>query len=222
MFSESNLSPSNKSGLLIYDQTFEDIQQIKDQNFTIDTDEMERIDKALYQYFGVNEAILQNTADEATFNQFYESVIEPFGIALGEALSKVLLTGTQVRKGNRIMFSSSYLEYASTDSKIKVANLLTTTGTGTRNEVRDIFQLPRDPNGDVYMVRGEYYVMDRDNNIIAESGGRSEHGTTVLDEPDTFDDLDEPDDVDDDDEVSRALSRQISRLIERRLSEISP
>ena len=222
VFSESNLSPSNKSGLLIYDQTFEDIQQIKDQNFTIDTDEMERIDKALYQYFGVNEAILQNTADEATFNQFYESVIEPFGIALGEALSKVLLTGTQVRKGNRIMFSSSYLEYASTDSKIKVANLLTTTGTGTRNEVRDIFQLPRDPNGDVYMVRGEYYVMDRDNNIIAESGGRSEHGTTVLDEPDTFDDLDEPDDVDDDDEVSRALSRQISRLIERRLSEISP
>jgi hypothetical protein len=103
-----------------------------------------------------------------------------------------------------------------------VANLLTTTGTGTRNEVRDIFQLPRDPNGDVYMVRGEYYVMDRDNNIIAESGGRSEHDSTVLDEPDTFDDLDEPDDVDDDDEVSRALSRQISRLIERRLSEISP
>lgn len=218
VFSESNLSPSNKSGLLIYDQTFEDIQQIKDQNFTIDTDEMERIDKALYAYFGINEDILQNTADETTFNLFYESVVEPWGIALGEALSKVLLTNTQVRKGNRIMFSSSYLEYASTDSKIKVANMLTTTGTGTRNEVRDIFQLPRDPNGDVYMVRGEYYVMDRDNKIIAESGGRTDHDTTVLD---PMDDLDEPEEPDEQDEVSRALSRQISQLIARRTSEMT-
>jgi hypothetical protein len=177
---------------------------------------MKRIDNALYAYFGINEKILNAEFDEQVWNAFYESTIEPVALMLGERLSLMLLSPTQVRKGNRIMFSSSYLEYASIDSKIKAANLLTTTGTGMRNEVRDIFQLPRDPNGDVYMVRGEYYVMDRDNNIIAESGGRTDHDGSWHDD---LSDLDEPDEPDLD-EVSRAINARISKLIESRLSEV--
>jgi hypothetical protein len=92
-----------------------------------------------------------------------------------------MLTPTQVRKGNRIMFSSSYLEYASTDSKIKVANLLTTTGSGTRNEVRDIFQLPHVEGGDVFTLRGEFYMVDDENNVVAESGGHSQHDSSWYD-----------------------------------------
>ena len=217
LFSEANLGRDNTSGLLLYDQTFESIEQLKtDNHYVIDPDEMKRIDKALYAYFGINEKILNAEFDEQVWNAFYESTIEPVALMLGERLSLMLLSPTQVRKGNRIMFSSSYLEYASIDSKIKAANLLTTTGTGMRNEVRDIFQLPRDPNGDVYMVRGEYYVMDRDNNIIAESGGRTDHDGSWHDD---LSDLDEPDEPDLD-EVSRAINARISKMIESRLSEV--
>ena len=172
-FSDQNLGPSNKTGLMVYDQTFEDIRQVDNKSFVADEDMVARIDRVLFAYFTINEHILNGDFTDQQWNAFYESCIETKAIQLGTVLTKMLLTDTQIRKGNRIMFSSSYLEYASTDAKIKVAGLLTTTGTGTRNEVRDIFQLPRDPNGDVYMVRGEYYVMDRENNIIAESGGRS-------------------------------------------------
>jgi hypothetical protein len=218
-FSDSNLGPSNTSALMVYDQTWEDITQLKtDNHYTVDPEEMERINKALYAYFGVNEKILRSEFDEQTWNAFYENVIEPVAIMMGERITLMLLTATQVRKGNRIMFSSSYLEYASIDSKIKAANLLTTTGTGTRNEVRDIFQLPRDEHGDVYLVRGEYYVMGRDNVIIAESGGRTTHDETDVDD---FDDIDEPDETDDDDDVTRALRSQAAHLIDRRVGEVT-
>lgn len=176
-FAKANLDPSsNKTGLLVYDQTFEDIEQIKSQNYTVDTDEMERIDKALYAYFGINEKILNNSYNESEWAAFYEGVIEPFAISLGNRLTMMLLTPTQVRNGNHIMFSSGYLEYATTDSKIKVATAFMTAGLGTRNEVRDIFQLPRVPGGDVFVLRGEYYMVDEENNVIAESGGHGGSG----------------------------------------------
>lgn len=222
-FSDSNLGPSNKSALMVYDQTWEDIKQIDPKNYTIDADEMARIDKVLYAYFGINEKILNSDFDEDAFSAYYENVIEPFAIQLGEKLSQIILSPTQVRKGNRIMFSSSYLEYASTNSKIKVANLLTTTGTGTRNEVRDIFQLPRLPGGDLFLVRGEYYAMDMANNIIAESGGRTEH-TAEYFADDDLTSIDEPPDDQgieyEDDEIDR-LSRQLTAaIIRKRVGEV--
>ena len=205
-FSESNLGPANTSGLLLYDQTFEDIKQIDEQHFTIDADGMARIDKALFTYFGINENILQAKYNEEEWGAFYESVIEPFAIKLGESLTKMLLTATQVRKGNHVMFSSSRLEYATPETKLKVVSALMDRGGMTFNQSLDVFQLPHMPGGDVRMIRGEYYLLDEDNNIIAESGGHSDaervKATEVADpnEPPDEDAPDEPDDLLDSDE----------------------
>lgn len=174
-FSKSNFGPGNKSALVLYDNRLADLKQIDQDHYTIEPEEMERIDKALYQYFGINEKILQNSYNEQEWSAFYEGVIEPFALMLGMRLTKMLLTPTQVRKGNHIMFSSSYLEYATTDSKIKVARFMAETGSGRRNEIRDIFQLPHTKGGDVFTLRGEFYMVDEENNIVAESGGHSQH-----------------------------------------------
>ena len=210
----------NQSGLILHDNRIDSLTQVKSDHYTIDPDEMKRINDALYSYFGINESILHNTYDEAGWAAFYEGVIEPFALMLSHRLTWMLLTPTQVRKGNHIMFSSGYLEYATTDSKIKVATLYATTGTGTKNEIRDIFQLPRLPNGDVFMVRGEIYITDEDNNVIAESGGHGEHSTSYVDD---LADLDEPDDGSDDmDDLTRALNAKVSQMIERRLKRLEP
>lgn len=214
-FAEDNLDPrKNTYGLMLYDGSIQDLQQVKNQSYTVDPTEMERINKACYAYFGINEDILQNKYDDRTWASFYEGPIESFALAIGEGMSARYLTRTQRIKGNRIMFSSNYLEYASTDSKIKVANLLTTTGTGTKNEVRDIFQLPRLANGDVFMVRGEIYITDEDNNIIAESGGHGDGSwhddLSDLDEP-------EPDEVDD---LTRAFGEKVAEIVRRRLEGV--
>ena len=99
-----------------------------------------------------------------------------------------------VRKGNYIMFSSGYLEYATPDTKVKVVGSMLERGIMNVNEARDVFQLPHLPGGTARMIRGEYYMIDDDNKIIAESGGRTDHDTTTVDEPDL---LDEPEDNDD-------------------------
>lgn len=176
-FGKSNLGPSNTSGMMVYDNSWETIQQIKEQSYTIDPDEMARIDKKLYVYFGINEKILTNSYDEATWAAFYEGVVEPFAIMLGEQLTKMLLTRTQRTHGNHIMFSSSYLEYATPESKLKVIRESIDRGIITINEARDIQQLPRIDGGDVRVFRGEYYLVDEDNNVVAESGGHNSSNT---------------------------------------------
>lgn len=172
-FGESNLGPTNTSGLLVYDNTWEDIQQIKEQSYTVDTTEMNRIDKALYIWFGINEHILTNDYTEEQWGAFYEGVIEPFALMLGEQLTKMLVTPIQRRHGNRIMFSSSYLEYATPESKRKVIDDMLDRGTITWNQAADILQMPHFPGGDMRILRGEFYILDEDNNVIAESGGHN-------------------------------------------------
>lgn len=216
VFSDSNLSPSNRTGLMIYDQTFEDIRQIDNDPYVADDAAADRIDKALYAYFGINEKILTNSYNSEEWAAFYEGVIEPFALALSTKLTKMLLTPTQVRKGNCIMFSSGYLEYATPDTKVKVVGAMLDRGIYTVNESRDVLQLPRIFGGDVRMIRGEYYMIDDNNNIIAESGGRSSHDVNNG-WHDDLDDIDEPDDHDDTDDVTRALRAQASRLIGRRV-----
>jgi HK97 family phage portal protein len=193
-FSQSNFGSDNKSALVLYDNRIDSLQQIDQDHFTIEPEEMERIDKALYQYFTINESILKGDFTEAQWAGFYELCIEPKLIALGSALTRMLLTRTQVRKGNYIMFSSGYLEYATPDTKVKVVGSMLERGIMNVNEARDVFQLPHLPGGTARMIRGEYYMIDDDNNIIAESGGRTDHDTTTVDEPDL---LDEPEDNDD-------------------------
>ena len=197
-FSQSNFGAENKSALVLYDNRIDSLQQIDQDHYTIEPEEMERIDKALYQYFGINEKILQNSYNEQEWSAFYEGVIEPFALMLGTKLTKMLLTPTQVRKGNHIMFSSSYLEYATTDSKIKVARFMAETGSGRRNEIRDIFQLPHTKGGDVFTLRGEFYMVDEENNVVAESGGHSQHDTSWSDDDHGWSDNDTNDgDTDD-------------------------
>lgn len=220
-FAESNLSSANKSGLMLYDSTIEDLKQVQSQHYTIDPEEMERIDKSLYAYFTINEKILNGSYTEQEWAAFYESCIEPKAIMIGNAITKMLLTPTQVRKGNRFMLSSSYLEYATPESKLKVVSAMLDRGVYTFNQALDVFQLPHVPGGDVRMIRGEYYLIDKDNNIIAESGGRTDHETNYVDDDDGEGDdvLDDAGDLDGEDEIEK-LSRELAKLAQRSLKSL--
>ena len=101
------------------------------------------------------------------------------------------------------MFSSSYLEYATPESKRKVINDMLDRGAITWNQAADILQIPHFPGGDMRILRGEFYILDENNNVVAESGGHNST-TDASDEqdPDSVppdeDEGDSPDnDVDD-------------------------
>lgn len=141
-FAETNLSALNRSGLLLYDQTFDSVEQVNHKSFVIDPDEMARIESHVYTYFGVNEDILQNKYDEDTWDAFYEGDIEPFAIQLSEALDQSLFTVRERRAGNRVSFSSNRLEYMSAASKRNMIRDMLDRGVMTPNEGREILQMP--------------------------------------------------------------------------------
>ena len=198
-FYVDNLSAANRTGLMLYDNTFQDIKQIEEQRFIIDEEEMERVTKPIYSYFGISEDIMENKFDEDRWSAWYEGRVEQFLVGLSEALTKALFTMQEVLRGNHVMFSSSRLQYASNRTKLELISKLGGMGFLRVNEAREIMQMPPIEGGDARIVRGEYYLIDDENNIIAESGGHNGNGVNHSGwYHGQWDDLDEPDFDDDD------------------------
>ena len=53
-FARDNLSGYNNTPLMVYDSTFTSIEQLKAQNWTIPSEEMDRIENNVFDYFGAN------------------------------------------------------------------------------------------------------------------------------------------------------------------------
>ena len=155
-FYQDNLSDENKTGLMLYDNTFDSIQQIQNSSFIIDTDEMERINDSVFGYFGINEDILHNHYTEETWGAYYEGKVEPWAVQVSEALTKMFFSSVERRHGNYVMFSSNRLEYASNASKRNMVRDMVDRGIMSINEAREVLQLPPIPGGDMFVARGEY------------------------------------------------------------------
>ena len=156
-FAASNLAASNTSGLLLYDNTLEDMQQVDQESYTMSKDDQDYIRRDIYGYFGVNEKILQNDYDEDIWNAYYEGVIEPFAVQLGAALTAMTFSKLERSYGNYIMFSANRLSYASNTTKLNFAEKMTDRGMVDVNTVMDVFQMPHVPEEqNVRVIRGEY------------------------------------------------------------------
>lgn len=170
-FAKDNISSENTSGLLLYDQTIQDLKQVEAERYVIDADELAAIEENAFNYFGMSKKVLQNDFDENQWDAYYESRVEPFAIQLSEGLTKALYTEIEQAHGNRVMFSSNRLEYASNASKRNMIRDMTDRRIMTINEAREVLQLPPVPGGDVFIYRGEYVVMDMQGNVTYTSGG---------------------------------------------------
>lgn len=153
---EENLSAENTGGIFLVDAKYSDVKQIDSKAFVVDAEQMKIINENVYNYFGVNEAILQNKFNEEQFNAWYEGKLEPFIVQLGLALTNMTFSDHEIAFGNEIMFSANRLQYASTNSKLLVSQQLFDRGILSQNDVCDIWQLPHIEGGDKRYIRGEY------------------------------------------------------------------
>lgn len=156
-FYKQNLSSENTTNLMMYDATFASFEQLKSQNWTIPSSEMERIENNVFDYFGINRRILQNAYDENAWDAFYEGAVEPFALSLGEAMSQATFTMRE-RPANKIMFSSNRLEYASASSKRNMIRDMVDRGIISLNDALEILQMPPVEGGNARILRGEYKV----------------------------------------------------------------
>lgn len=166
-FSEMNFSKDAEAGgMLLFPSSYKDIKQVDVKPWVIDSDQMKIINTNVYNYFGVNEEVLQNRAYGDAWAAFYEGAIEPFAIQLSDVLRRMFFTFREQSSGNNVTVTSNRLQYLSNADKLAVSAQMADRGLMTRNEIREIWNLPPLPDGigDQLPIRGEYYnVGDKEN-----------------------------------------------------------
>lgn len=159
-FTAENLAMEDgNSGLLLFPNTYTNVKQIEPKPFTIDAEQMKDIRGSVYEYFGVNEKILQNKFDAETWAAFYEGAVEPWAIQFSEVMTKMLFTMREQTQGNYVMATANRLQYMSNGDKLRVSAQMADRGLMTRNEIRQIWNLAPlpEPYGSQLPARGEYY-----------------------------------------------------------------
>lgn len=159
-FTRENFSRDAKGGgLLLFPNTYKDIKQIEAKPYVMDAETAQLIKNDVFEYFGVNEDVLQNKAYGDAWSAFYEGVIEPFAIQFSEVMTKMLFTFREQSNGNNVMATANRLQYMTNTEKLNVSAQMADRGIMNRDEIREIWNLPPLPNGEgqIYTIRGEYY-----------------------------------------------------------------
>lgn len=173
-FTEENFSKDAKGGgLLLFPNTYKDVKQIEVKPWIVDDKQMELIKSNVFEYFGVNEDVLENKAFGDAWAAFYEGAIEPWSIQFSEVMTKMLYTLREQTQGNQVMATSSRLQYMSNADKLAVSAQMADRGLMTRNEIREIWNLAPlpEPLGSQLPVRGEYYNANDTNEVNNDEEG---------------------------------------------------
>ena len=176
-FTKTNLK-ADAGGMLLFPNTYTDIKQITSQPFTVDAEQMKLINQNVYDYFGVNEKILQNNAMGDELDAFFNGAIEPFTVQLSDVMTNMTFTKNEQSFGNYVIATANRLQYMSVDKKIKMAQQMGDRGIMTINEIRELFNYAPLPDGDRATIRGEYYFTDEkdttDTDTEEENNGNQE------------------------------------------------
>ena len=163
-------------GVLIFPNTYTNIQQMKHEGFTVDKEQQEHIKSNVFDYFCVNEDILQNKAFGDAWLAFYEGFVEWFAIQMSEVISGMLFTDRErASYNNEIFFTSNRLQYMSNSDKLNAVMQLGDRGLATRNELREVLNMAPlpEPIGSQIPARGEYYDVTNPPADKAGNGGEN-------------------------------------------------
>ena len=165
-FTNENLKKES-GGVLLFPNTYSDIKQIQSSPFVIDAQQMAAIKTNVFNYYGVNDDILQNKAYGDAWSAFYEGGIEPFAIQFSDVTTKMLFSEKERAAKSFIMATANRLQYMSNSEKLNVSAQMADRGIMNRDEIREIWNLPPIPNGmgQAYSIRGEYYLLGIDGSI---------------------------------------------------------
>jgi HK97 family phage portal protein len=139
-FVQDYLGSNNSGGIAFTDATL-DFEPIESNPILISKDQMEAIKNEVYDYFSVNDKIIQSKYTEDEWNAFYESVLEPLAIQLSQEYTNKIFTTREQNLGNKVTFESNKLAYASNETKIKLIKEVGNLGALTINEIRGILNM---------------------------------------------------------------------------------
>jgi len=131
----------NNSGIIVTDSETGEFKPFENKAILLDAAQMETIQKQVFGYFNISEKIVFSTYNEDELSAFYTSIISPLLKQFGEAFTFKLFTDRERGYGNKILFTSSKLQYTSDKTKVAIVQYLAPTGALTINEMRELFGL---------------------------------------------------------------------------------
>lgn len=170
-----NLTASNNNGIFLYDKQYEEAKQIDSKPFIVDAEQSNGVKNNVYNYFGVNEKLIQNNFTDEEFNAFYEGRLEPILIQISEVITSMLFTDKDIQAGSMVIYESSRLQTASNTVKKDIVTALMDRGLLTLNQGLDVFNLPPVEDGDKRYIRREYVEISK----LSEGSNNDNSGQTV-------------------------------------------
>ena len=128
---------------------------------------MKLIQTNVFNYYGVNEDVLQNKAFGDAWAAFYEGAVEQFSIQFSDVATKMLFSERERASGAFLIATANRLQYMSNADKLNVSAQMADRGIMNRDEIREIWNLPPLPDGQgqAYTIRGEYYLLGQDGSV---------------------------------------------------------
>ena len=159
-------------GMILFPNTYTNVQQLKQESYKVDADQQKLIKDNVYDYFAVNEDVIQNKAFGDSWLAFYEGAVEWLAIQMSDVMTRMFFNERERQFGNKIFFTSNRLQYMSNADKMSAVSQLADRGLATRNELREILNLAPlpDPYGSQIPARGEYYDITNPDNGGDENG----------------------------------------------------
>ncbi len=158
-FQEAYMSAENEGGLAGLDNSL-DFKEITQHPREIPAAQIAFFRDNIYRYYMTNEKILSGNFTETEWNSWYEAVIEPIAIQLSLEFTFKLFTERQRGHGNKIIFTSNRLQYATLQTRATIGKDLFDRGAITINQYLELMYYPPIEGGDVRMISLNYVKVD--------------------------------------------------------------
>lgn len=163
-FVDSFLSiDSETSGAAATDAKFE-AQQVEPKNYVPNPMQTKGTIDRIYSFFNTNESIVQSNYSEDQWISYYEAEIEPVLIQMSNEFTRKIFTRRERGFGNKIIFESSNLNFASMQTKLNLVQFVDR-GIMNPDEVRAILNMAPIPDG-----LGQAYIRRLDTREIEQGG----------------------------------------------------
>ncbi|MFB8328087.1 phage portal protein [Bacillus wiedmannii] len=170
-FVNNYLNIANDGGAASSDPRY-DLEQVKPEAFVPDSKQMQETVQRIYNFFNTNEKIIQSKYNEDEWVAYYESEIEPLAMQLAGEYTRKLFSRKERGFGNKIIFESASLQYASMSTKMNLVQMVDR-GSLTPNEWRAILSLGPIEGGDKPIRRLDTALV-KEGKVTDEGGDNNE------------------------------------------------
>ncbi|MBQ9491116.1 MAG: phage portal protein, partial [Lachnospiraceae bacterium] len=157
-FADNYLNISNNSvGVAAVDAKADAIQ-VNNTEYVPNAAQIDKQTERIYAFFQTNDKIVHSNFSENDWIAYYEAAIEPIIKQMSGEYTRKLFTRRERGCGNKIIFDSSGLTYASMATKLSLVQFVDRR-IMTPNEVREVFAMAPLPGGDEPLLRKDTEVM---------------------------------------------------------------